>query len=113
MSKKNDTNDKNAILHILDHLANYRDGEEGASLCFQEIKKSGDPKAWLILALVSLEEHKFQAFGTCLKNAAGGDSLDALLPGIAEIAEHIQPYLEDSFCLLTDFIDGYLGRSKR
>ena len=113
MSKKNDTNDKNAIQRILDRLANYRDGEEGASLCLQEIKKSGDPKAWLILALVNLEEHKYQAFGTCLKNAVGGAPLDALLPEITEIAEHIQPYLEDSFCPLTDFIDGYLGRSKR
>lgn len=112
MNKANNTNDKNSIQHILDRLANYRDGEEGASLCLQEIKKNGDLKAWLLLALVNLEEHKYQAFGTCLKNAAGGAPLDDFLLEIAEMAEHIRSYLEDSFCPLTDFIDGYLGRSK-
>lgn len=97
-------------LEILNRLAEYRDGEEAESRCLQEIHENGAPKSWLILALINLEEKKFQNFGTCLRNATQDGSLDVIIPELADMTEHVSAFLDETYCAIGDFFDGYLGK---
>lgn len=90
-------------------LKDYGDADAATTLCQRAINEDQNRLAWLLLALISMNEDKYAYAGMCLR-AAIEDNYQAAMFKLLELTEELScGEFEFSDCEITDFIEGFLS----